>query len=64
MIDNLKTKGKWKIQLLIAINVLSYKDCNEVGTRFFFISNQVAKAQGFKLGQKLSNYLSNPEGLN
>ena len=30
----------------------------------FFISNQLAKAQGFKLGQKLSNYLSNPKGLN
>ena len=30
----------------------------------FLISNKVAKAQRLKLGQKLSNHLSNPKGLN
>ena len=33
-------------------------------TRFFYISNLVAKAPGLNLGKKLSSLLSNREALN
>ena len=32
MINNLKTRGEWKIQLTIAINFLSSKDSKETRT--------------------------------
>ena len=31
---------------------------------FSLISNQAAKAEGLKLGEKLSNHLNNPKDLN
>ena len=49
-----------RLQFVMCAYFFPYTFCLHV----FFISNQVAKAQGLKLGQKLSNHLSNPKGLN
>ena len=34
IINDHKTKGEWKIQLTIAINLISYKDFNETRTMY------------------------------
>ena len=47
------------VNLIFVVSYLKTHPAVDLNTRCFFIRNQVAKAQELKLGQKLSNHLSN-----